>query len=144
MFVHEPPPGSRQSAPTSLVVQSVVRPKRVAFLFDKAKATFTFIASQDVLTYPGDERITDLDLMVLLDGELVIGEVKSNARGFDAASVAAMVKVAKVMLPDTVIFAAEADGATWPTEVAVLLDNATTELTALRVTVRRELLRWLP
>ena len=106
--------------------------------------TFTFIASQDVLTCRDGKRVTDLDVMVILDGDLLIGEVKSNARGFDSVCVDSMVRIAKVMLPDALLFIAEADGGDWPLDVVKLLEEAESELATFGVSVRRVALSWPP
>jgi hypothetical protein len=104
--------------------------------------TFSFIASQDVVNTADEKVLTDVDLMVLVDGELLIGEVKSNVRGFSAAAVKGITTVAKVMLPVEVLFVAEDDGTDWPDEVKRRIDDAAAELSSIGVAVRRELLSW--
>lgn len=45
MIEQEPPPTAGYPIPASLVVQSVTRPKRVAFLYDETKVTLAEIDS---------------------------------------------------------------------------------------------------
>jgi hypothetical protein len=109
---------------------------------DAHSKSFAFAVSQDVLACSSRQRVTDLDLLALIDGELVAGEVKSHPRGFDAGSVDGIVEVARTLMPDVVIFAAEGDGGGWPHDVELLFDKATRDLDAIGVRVRRELLQW--
>ena len=102
--------------------------------------TFTYVASQDVKARPGDERITDLDLLVLMDGKLVVGEVKSHPRGFDEGAVHGAKRMAQVLRPDVLAFIAE--GEQWPAETLGLFDAAKNELAGLGVEVQLMLLQW--
>jgi hypothetical protein len=58
--------------------------------------------------------ITDLDLLVLRDGQLVVGEVKSTASGFVSDQLHTLGTVALAVGADEVVLAAPA--ATWTTE----------------------------
>lgn len=145
------PPNPRWTAQANELVSGAIRQRGVLpvvhALYELQRQThaktFTFIASQDVLTYPEGKKLTDLDLLVLVDGGLLIGEVKSNARGFDPEAVEALTQIAKVMLPETVLFAAESDGKDWPADIAQRLEGASEELRPLGITVLRELLEWM-
>ncbi|PAP75299.1 hypothetical protein [Rubrivirga marina] len=54
---------------------------------------------------------TDLDVCILLDGRLVVGEVKSSASGFDDRQLATLATVAAAVAADEIVLAAPAE--TW-------------------------------
>ena len=66
--------------------------------------------------FAGDGRrpFTDLDLFVLRDGQLVVGEVKSSASRFDAGQLGTLGAVATALRADEVVLAAPAP--TWTPE----------------------------
>lgn len=108
--------------------------------------TFTFVSSRDVLKptdNPGKkQRIGEIDVLVLVDGRLLIGEVKSTPKGFDQPSVDSIVRIAMLMHADEVMFAAEDDGGGWPAEVHAMLERAKAELSKLDITGTAILLGW--
>jgi hypothetical protein len=65
-------------------------------------------------SYDGDV-VTDLDIIVVRDGEFIIGEVKSSPNRFDADVLASIASVAEKIHPNRVILAAP--GKEWPISV---------------------------
>lgn len=103
-------------------------------------STFTYVASQDLKTYPDEKRIGDFDLLVLMDGKLLVGEVKWHPRGFDEPAVDGAKRMAQIIRPDVLAFVAE--GEQWPSQTQGVFDAARTELAGLGVEVRPMLLQW--
>ncbi|MDO8468156.1 MAG: hypothetical protein Q7S29_00150 [Candidatus Peribacter sp.] len=50
--------------------------------------------------------IGDADIFCIQNGRLIIGEVKSSQKSFDKTQIDSMVQIAKIMRPDSLIFAA--------------------------------------
>jgi hypothetical protein len=95
----------------------------------RAAVTLTYAVSQDVFRADADEKLTDVDVLVLKDGELHIGEVKSHPAGFDEKAINGIVEIARLMRADVLLFAAE--GGPWPEEVRARIEVARKELAAL-------------
>ncbi len=109
-------------------------------LQSRTSGTFTFIASQDVLSYPEDRKVAELDVLVLRDGQLLVGEVKAHPRGFDEEAVNRAMEIARVMLPDTLMFASETDE--FPDRVRKILHSAGSEFSRLGIEVQFLPLQW--
>jgi len=109
-------------------------------LKEPPSAGFAWVPSLDV--FEADSRIpyTDLDLVVLRDGRLLIGEVKSSPMGFDDDTVRKLGDVAEDVEPDEVIFAAR--GASWPPDVKARLSAARERLATAGISTSEILLRW--
>lgn len=79
-------------------------------------------------------------MLALVNGQLVVGEIKAHPLGFDRDAIDSAVFVGRLLRPDKLILAAEGD--TWPEEVLNLTAKAREELTPLDIEVEHKLLRW--
>jgi hypothetical protein len=70
----------------------------------------------------------------------LIGEVKSRPEGFRPENFTRLLNVAKALLPDRLVIAAE--GEAWPPEVESQIDTLRRSLAESEVIVTPMLLRW--
>jgi hypothetical protein len=73
-------------------------------LFMDARRAFLFAPCLDLFENNKKGPIGDLDIAVILDGQLVIGEVKQSRNLFDEATFAKMEGIARRLLPDILLF----------------------------------------
>lgn len=100
---------------------------------------FVFLPCLDI--YEDDNKLfTDLDVVVVCNGKLYIGEVKSDPKGFTKKDFAKIKEVAEELLPDEVIIAAPGDS--WPDDFLEELAKLTEALKPCYVNVSACLLRW--
>jgi hypothetical protein len=74
-------------------------------LLRDARSAFLFAPCLDLFENDDKGPIGDLDIAVILDGKLVIGEVKQSRDLFDEATFAKMEAIARRLLPDILLFA---------------------------------------
>ncbi len=75
-------------------------------LLIEARSSFMFAPCLDLYENREDtNRVGDLDIAVILDGQFVIGEVKQSVTLFEPDDFDKMEKIAKRLFPDKVIFA---------------------------------------
>ena len=67
--------------------------------------SFLFAPCMDLFETHNGKPIGDLDIAVILDGKFVIGEIKQSRDRFDQETFRKMEKIARRLLPDTLIFA---------------------------------------
>jgi hypothetical protein len=70
-----------------------------------ARSAFLFAPCLDLFDNDDKGPVGDLDIAAILDGQLVIGEVKQSRDLFDEATFAKMEGVARRLLPDILLFA---------------------------------------
>lgn len=76
-------------------------------LFMEARGSFMFIPCTDLITKTTTNKYrteTDLDIVCIVDGEFIIGEVKQSIDGFAQSDFDKIQRVAKQLKPDRVIF----------------------------------------
>jgi len=71
----------------------------------EARTAFLFAPCLDLFEDDDKGPVGDLDIAVILDGRLVIGEVKQSRDGFDEATFVKMEEIARRLLPDVLLFA---------------------------------------
>ena len=93
------------------------------------------------LRRPGEDALlTDLDIIALRDGKLLLGEVKSSPGQFNEKQLAKLETVARAVRPDAVWLVAV--GETWSPETLQQIDRLRATLTPFDVTVESRLLDW--
>jgi len=102
---------------------------------------FVFLPPQDVFREPNGAAFTDIDLLCLCDGELVLGEVKSRAAGFRRHDLETIEQVARAVVPDKVVFASPPGD--WQADALARLGELTADLAELDIRVEKVELRWL-
>ncbi len=105
-----------------------------------ARHLFLVIPCQDLYERYGGDRFTDLDMIVIRDGQFVLGEVKSTTTGFDAEVLNKLQTVAQELRPNLVIVAAP--GVEWPPEVEALVNDLRMQVEPLGTKVEARLLKW--
>lgn len=70
-----------------------------------ARSAFLFTPCLDLFEADDKRPVGDLDIAVILDGQFVIGEVKQSRDLFDEAIFTKMERIARRLLPDTLLFA---------------------------------------
>jgi hypothetical protein len=70
-----------------------------------ARSAFIFAPCLDLVEKYGEKPVGDLDIAAILDGHLVIGEVKQSRDLFDEATFEKMEAIARRLLPDVLLFA---------------------------------------
>lgn len=73
-------------------------------LFEECNTSFIYETSQDVFKFGEKEHFTDLDIICIQDGKLIIGEIKQSIKGFKNKDFASMKKVAEIIKPNKIIF----------------------------------------
>lgn len=101
---------------------------------------FVFMPPQDIFKDRDASEFTDVDLLCLSEGALVIGEVKSRAGGFRVHDLELLAEVARAILPDRVVLASPPGE--WHPDTLVKLAELTSSLEALDVKVERLELTW--
>jgi len=105
-----------------------------------ARRMFLVIPCQDLYERYGGNRFTDLDIIVIRDGQFVLGEVKSSTTGFDAEVFNKLQTVAQELRPNLLIVTAP--GVEWPPEVEALVNDLRTQVEPLGTKVEARLLKW--
>jgi len=108
---------------------------------------FLFLPCQNIFernpsnpeAWPGN-LFTDLDLVVISDKRCIIGEVKSDPKGFKPDDFEKMKIVAEDLLPDEVVFAAPGD--VWPIEQEAAFRKLAEALEPFDIRVTPLLMRW--
>lgn len=77
-------------------------------LMHDARSSFMYYSSTVVLNKEGGSYVkeAEIDLLCIVDGEFIIGEIKQSASLFDKNDFEKMEKVAKLVRPDRIIFSA--------------------------------------
>lgn len=109
-------------------------------LQESARGMFLFLPCLDIFEKDQENRFTDLDLVVISDGRFLIGEVKSDPRGFERSGFDKLKEVAEELLPDAVVIAAQ--GESWPGTVEAEIRRLTETLAPVEVEVSPLLLQW--
>lgn len=82
----------------------------LAQLSSLMRTSFFFVPPMDLFrpsaTPPKYDHVGDLDIVCILDGQFIIGEVKTNANAFTVPEFDQMLTIAKALKPDRVIFSA--------------------------------------
>lgn len=71
-----------------------------------SRNSFAFVPPVDLIIRKADKHITDIDICALVDGKLVIGEVKEQSRWFKKSDFDTMSQLIEYLNPDRVIFSA--------------------------------------
>lgn len=107
---------------------------------DREGQDHSFVSKNGV-SYENSGRVfTDLDLMMLKHGKFIIGEVKSNPKGFKTSDFEKLKTVALEILPDEVLIVAT--GASWPNDIDGKIRNFTAHLAEAKIKVTPLLLEW--
>ncbi len=105
-----------------------------------ARDFFYYLPCQNLYEEYGGDPYTDLDLIVIKDRQVIIGEVKSSPDGFRTVDFDKMEVVTREIRPDRVILAAT--GADWPLEVSKELEEFKRKVAPLGAAVETLLLPW--
>lgn len=73
-------------------------------LLDKARTSFIYTASHDLFKKRNAKPETDLDVLCVQDGKLIIGEIKKSCGLFKKSHITDMAKIAKKIKADKLIF----------------------------------------
>ena len=87
------------------------------------------------LYYKGGDLYSDIDLIQIIDGKLMLGEVKTHAEELDEECIRKMGKIAEEFIPDELLFCAP--GNNWPSEVNQRIDELTNILSKKLIKVVR-------
>jgi hypothetical protein len=99
-----------------------------------------FVPSLNAFEKESDlQPFTDLDVVGIVSGNLIIGEVKSSPSAFSDDDFARLREVARDLEPDEVVIAA--DGAAWSESVLLGISEFTAEMQKINIRVREVLLR---
>ena len=101
---------------------------------------FFYVPCQDIFKVGDECPYTDRDVIVIQDGKFKIGEIKSNAAGFNGNGFTKLEDVAKEIQPDEIIIAAA--GEDWPPEVQVEIDQRRSTLDPFAVEIKQFSLAW--
>lgn len=82
---------------------------------------FVALPSMDIFEDDPKASFTDIDIIAMRDGRIILGEAKSHPRGFKANDFSKLDAIARVLLPDVVVLAAP--GAVWPDDVSAGLQT---------------------
>lgn len=105
-----------------------------------ARDLFFYLPCQSLYEdYEGDPY-TDLDLMAIKDGKVIIGEVKSSPEAFREKDFVKLRSVADEIRPDVLVLAAT--GSDWPAEVIGAAEELRQSLGLSGVAVETLLLTW--
>lgn len=86
------------------------------------------------------QRFTDLDLLVVMEGRVSIGEVKSDPQSFTEEEFTKLKTIATELRPDELVLAAA--GTVWPQEVNDRIVSLSKDLANIDVVVTPLLLEW--
>jgi hypothetical protein len=112
---------------------------------DSYQSSFFYLQSQDI--YPlNEDRLTDLDLIIIKNGRIGIGEVKSSPTNLiKNNTLQKLEKAAKLFLPDEVYICAPSDEP-WSKEVEAEINKLQNNLSALNINTIRypipQLVKW--
>ncbi len=101
---------------------------------------FLYLPCQALYEHHDGDPYTDLDLIAIRDGQIIIGEVKSSAEAFKDTDFAKLRSVAEEIRPNVLILAAT--GSEWPAEVTREAEALQASLAPVGVTVEKLLLPW--
>jgi len=73
-------------------------------LFEDCRTSFIYDTSQDVFKFGSEKSFTDLDIVCIQDGKLIIGEIKQSIKGFKNEHLIKMKEVAEIIRPNKIIF----------------------------------------
>ena len=107
---------------------------------DSASDFVLAIPPQDLRESHDGEVVTDLDIIVVRDGDFIIGEVKSSPNRFDEEVLASIASVAKTVHPNRIVLAAP--GKEWPVPVQERVAKLGDRLRDLGIEVQLLLLDW--
>lgn len=102
---------------------------------------FLHVPPQDLFEARATEPVAEVDLFLIINGKLVLGEVKSNPQGFSEDVVSKTVEVAQELEPDELYFAAP--GKDWPPDVMARIDAARVALASRSINVQPLHLEWV-
>lgn len=109
-------------------------------LTDRARVMAIVIAPQELREEEDGPLVTDLDIIIVVDGEFILGEVKSSPDSFDEQQMSILASVAQELRPN--VFVLAAPGKEWPPEVNARFEDFEEKLTSFDVKVKRLLLDW--
>lgn len=98
------------------------------------------VGPQELREHRDGPIVTDLDIIIVRDGEFILGEVKSSPNAFDEEKMCALETVAKEIRPN--LFVLAAPGKEWPSEVKKRFQEFEQVLKLLDVRVEALLLDW--
>jgi len=101
---------------------------------------FVYLPCQALYEDHAGAPYTDLDLIAIRDGQIIIGEVKSSAEAFKDTDFAKLRSVAEEIRPNALVLAAT--GTEWPPEVTRKAEALQASLAPVGVTVEKLLLPW--
>lgn len=102
---------------------------------------FLFLPCQDIFKKENEEKpFTDLDIIVIKNAKLIIGEIKSDTGSFESSDLQKLKEVAIDLEPNEVLFAAP--GESWPKETVKEMEQMSKDLAPLDIKVSRRLLKW--
>lgn len=95
-------------------------------IVENGDSSFMWEPSLDIFLDKESDRLTDLDLLLLKNGRLCIGEVKSNFKRYNSRTFEILYKVIKLIQPDIMFICAI--GKEWPSEILELIKKFTDQL----------------
>jgi hypothetical protein len=105
-----------------------------------ARAIALTIAPQELREDPDGPKVTDLDIIIIRDGEFILGEVKSSPTKFDAEQMRVLETVVKEIRPNRFVLAAP--GKEWPPGISQRFQEFKDALAPFDVKVEVLLLEW--
>ena len=105
-----------------------------------ARALALVIPPQELREREDGEVVTDLDIVLVRDGQFVLGEVKSSPNAFDEEQLGVLLTVAQEIRPQ--VFVLAAPGTEWPPETTASFQEFEAALIPFDVKVERILLEW--
>lgn len=100
---------------------------------------FLYLPCQEIFKRGVKQPFTDLDVVPISNGKLIVGEVKSDSGGFAQIDFERLLEVAREIRPDEVILSAP--GEEWPPHVMTEINNLAQSLKSYDVNVTPLLLR---
>jgi len=86
-----------------------------------SRSLFLHCPCQDVFKKGRSGKFTDLDILVVSEGRLIIGEVKSTPGGFKKHDLQCLETLALCILPDEVLLSAI--GVNWPPDISSAINE---------------------
>lgn len=132
----EPPWRYRQNALVqSALARDGILPlvRAIHILTQRTREMELVIAPQDLRESYDGPLVTDLDLVLVLDGVFIIGEVKSTPGAFGDEVVSKLADVTRSIRPDRLVLAAP--GSTWPDDVSKRIEQLRIDMAACDVEV---------
>jgi hypothetical protein len=112
----------------------------VGMLAEGTREALLVIAPQELREVYDGPIVTDLDLVVLRDGQFMVGEVKSDPAAFDEEVLTTLANVASAIEPDVVVLAAP--GMSWPDDIGRRIEELREQLKAKDIAVLPLLMDW--